>query len=385
MFSDPPWQTECSLFKRNFLNRWTWASLPWQPGCICPQAHHVSLCQAPGGSQTWGTTFYIFLHCIVSSPFAPSHLPGRSIHGEKLFGPFESSSPESEQPMSKGSCPPSSRPGQSSLTLTLCVYFGNVLGSRYAQSSPHPKKHSSQRKLLGFQHSSWCSWTLWNWNVYCWKIDKKRSQTFVPKGSHLTDRRSVLELYSLLPRWSPPGSEWSQTWPLAGPEDRSATRGCLRQSWNNVDFSPVLHPLVGLWVLVADDERPEKECSICLSIKLCPNAQLFLVIVDLLPLLRCHLHHLFRVTFIKLIQLIQNTSSPLTCLIIWARTCDSSNVESLKLPTLGQSLNHTFNVFCWLLLPELEVQGTVPLAYDCLLWEHHGVFPENNWDIQTLY
>ena len=26
--------------------------------------------------------------------------------------------------------------------------------------TPHPKKHSSQRKLPGFQHSSWCSWTL---------------------------------------------------------------------------------------------------------------------------------------------------------------------------------------------------------------------------------
>ena len=43
---------------------------------------------------------------------------------------------------------------------------------------------------------------------------------------------------------------------------------------------------------MADDERPKKECSVGLSIKLGSNTQLLLVVVDLLSLLRCHLERL---------------------------------------------------------------------------------------------
>ena len=129
--------------------------------------------------------------------------------------------------------------------------------------------------------------------VICWETVK---QTFVPKGSHLKDKKSWLELCSLLPRWSPPGSEWSQTLPLAGPEDRSATKDCLHQSWRKADIWLVQSGtiLCGLSILVADDERPKKECSVGLAIKLGSNTQLFLVVVDLLSLLRCHLQRLLQ-------------------------------------------------------------------------------------------
>ena len=40
---------------------------------------------------------------------------------------------------------------------------------------------------------------------------------------------------------------------------------------------------------------------------------------------------------------------------------------------------------CWPLLPKLEVQGAVPLAYDRLLWEHHSVCPEQMKDAEFIY
>ena len=50
-------------------------------------------------------------------------------------------------------------------------------------------------------------------------------------------------------------------------------------------------PLDGPSILVTDDEWPKKERSVRLSVELGPNTQLFLVVVDLLSLLRCHLDH----------------------------------------------------------------------------------------------
>ena len=57
----------------------------------------------------------------------------------------------------------------SAWSLGLTWWFAKKVG--HPQSSPHPKKHSSQRKLLGFQHSSLCSWTLAMRNECCWERD----------------------------------------------------------------------------------------------------------------------------------------------------------------------------------------------------------------------
>ena len=67
--------------------------------------------------------------------------------------------------------------------------------------------------------------------------------------------------------------------------------------------------------------------------------------MDLLTLFSFHLEKRFRVYFIFPLIL-----SPLTCLTIWARTWDSSRVESLKFPTLHNSSNeiHFFAFFTWI-------------------------------------
>ena len=54
-------------------------------------------------------------------------------------------------------------------------------------------------------------------------------------------------------------------------------------------FDPLINILIIPSILVTDDERPKKECSVRLSVELGPDTQLFLVVVDLLSLLRGHL------------------------------------------------------------------------------------------------
>ena len=154
-FTDPDQVSKVTFWKMN-LGKLTMATWLYRP----PGPPRIPI---PGTRRLADLRDKVlFFHWIVSSPFAPWHLPGRWIHGEKWLGPFEPSCPESEPPMSKASCPPSSLPG---------VKFDFVDQSMHKKSSPHPKKHSSQRKLLGFQHSSLCSWTLAMWNECCWERD----------------------------------------------------------------------------------------------------------------------------------------------------------------------------------------------------------------------
>ena len=45
-------------------------------------------------------------------------------------------------------------------------------------------------------------------------------------------------------------------------------------------FDPLINILIIPSILVTDDERPKKKCSVGLSVQLGPNVQLLLVVVD---------------------------------------------------------------------------------------------------------
>ena len=147
---------------------------PLRPGCTAPPDHAP---QVPADLQTWGKLINFFAKNNPSPTLRTRTSSWESEPGGEVVLPLLVFMSWIWAAEIQGVLSPFFSACGSNLTL----HFGVEL------PLPHPMMHSSQHRLLGFQHSSWCSWTFFTWNKFGFYSETITSD---PKGSRLKGRKS---------------------------------------------------------------------------------------------------------------------------------------------------------------------------------------------------
>ena len=149
-------------------------SSPLRPGCTAPPAHAP---QVPADLQTWGKTLIYLLKSDPSPTLRTRTSSCESEPGGEVVLPLRVFMSWIWAAEIQGVLSPFFSACGSKLTLH----------SGVGRPLPHPMMHSSQHRLLGFQRSSWCSWTFVTWNKL---VFYRETITSDPKGSRLKGRKS---------------------------------------------------------------------------------------------------------------------------------------------------------------------------------------------------